>query len=117
MRPGFLLSLTGPHADFIQNTITAYAGLLSGASPGAQPLGLHLEGPFLNPERHGAYNPAWIRLPSREETQRYLDASRGWIKHVTLAPELPGAHAVARGGAHAGRSRRDSRPGPLQYGF
>ncbi|NPV41856.1 MAG: N-acetylglucosamine-6-phosphate deacetylase [Anaerolineae bacterium] len=99
---GFLLSLTGPHADFIEKTISAYAGLLSGVFPGAQPLGLHLEGPFLNPERHGAYNPAWIRLPSREETQRYLDAGRGWIKHVTLAPELPGAPEVARMLADAG---------------
>jgi len=93
---GFVLSIVGPDADFIQNAIEKYVELIPGAHPGALPLGLHLEGPFLNPERHGAYNPAWIRMPALEETQRYLKAGRGWIKQMTLAPELPGAPAVAQ---------------------
>lgn len=56
---------------------------------GAQPLGLHVEGPFLNPARKGAHNPDYLRLPA-------LDAVAGWrpetgVRLVTLAPELPGA--------------------------
>ena len=56
---------------------------------GATPLGLHVEGPFLNPKKKGAHNPAYLRLPD-------LDAVRDWspetgIRLVTLAPELPGA--------------------------
>ena len=56
---------------------------------GAEPLGLHIEGPFLNPRKKGAHNPAYLRLPSP-------DLVRGWtpengVRLVTLAPELPGA--------------------------
>lgn len=59
---------------------------------GATPLGLHLEGPFLNPGKKGAHNPAYIRPPS-------LEAIHGWtpengVRLVTLAPELPGALEV-----------------------
>jgi N-acetylglucosamine-6-phosphate deacetylase len=56
---------------------------------GATPLGLHVEGPFLNPEKKGAHNPAYLRAPD-------LKAIDGWspetgVRLVTLAPELPGA--------------------------
>ena len=56
---------------------------------GAIPLGLHVEGPFLNPGRTGAHNPAYLRLPDLAAT-RYWSPERG-VKLVTLAPELPGA--------------------------
>lgn len=54
---------------------------------GAQVLGIHLEGPFLNPKRCGAQNPEAMRLPTREEIQAYLEAAGGLIKLITLAPE------------------------------
>jgi N-acetylglucosamine-6-phosphate deacetylase len=63
-----------------------------GGYRGATPLGLHIEGPFLNPAKKGAHNPAYLRTPS-------LDAVQDWspengVRLVTLAPELPGALAV-----------------------
>jgi N-acetylglucosamine-6-phosphate deacetylase len=56
---------------------------------GAEPLGLHLEGPFLNPARKGAHNADHLLPPS-------VAAARDWspaagVRLVTLAPELPGA--------------------------
>jgi len=56
---------------------------------GADPIGLHLEGPFLNPAKRGAHNPDYLRPPD-------LSAVREWspekgVRFVTLAPELPGA--------------------------
>ncbi len=69
--------------------------ICEGAPPGfkgATPLGLHLEGPFLNPAKRGAHNPTHLRLPDTTEAQSWrLD--RG-IRLVTLAPELPGAHEM-----------------------
>lgn len=92
---GYLLSITGPDADSIYQLITAYADILDKGVRGATPLGLHLEGPFLNPEKKGAFNPAWLRHPDVKEAQNYLQIGRGWIKQITIAPELPGANEVA----------------------
>lgn len=58
---------------------------------GAQPLGLHLEGPFLNVKKRGAHPASQIRKPSTETLERILDAADGTVKILTLAPELEGA--------------------------
>jgi N-acetylglucosamine-6-phosphate deacetylase len=75
----------------------AQAALLAGAPPGyrgALPLGLHLEGPYLNPERKGAHRAEFLRLPSLAEVESFTPA-RG-VRLVTLAPELPGALEMIR---------------------
>lgn len=59
---------------------------------GAQALGLHIEGPFLNPVKKGAHNPNYLRLPSPELVQDWTPANG--VRLVTLAPELPGALAT-----------------------
>jgi len=92
---GFVISITGPDPDFILSTIRAYVPLLEEDFTGAQPLGLHLEGPFINPQKHGAFDPSWIRQPSLKEMGAYLDTGKGWIRHVSLAPELQGADKIA----------------------
>lgn len=61
---------------------------------GARPIGLHLEGPFLNPEKRGAHNLEDIRLPSLEEIQDW--SSKSIVRIVTLAPEQLGALPVIR---------------------
>jgi N-acetylglucosamine-6-phosphate deacetylase len=62
-----------------------------GERPVAVPLGLHLEGPFLAPERRGAHPAEHLRAPDPS-----LVADEGWSRQsgvalVTLAPELPRA--------------------------
>jgi len=91
----FVITITGPDSAFILNTIKSYVPLLQKDYPGAQPAGLHLEGPFLNPEKRGAFNPDWISKPLLKEMRAWIEAGAGWVKHVTLAPELEGAHEVA----------------------
>ena len=59
---------------------------------GARPLGLHLEGPFLNPGKKGAHNPAYLRLPTPEDVVAW-SVDEG-VRLVTLAPELPNAPEV-----------------------
>lgn len=62
------------------------------AAAGARVLGLHFEGPYLNPVRAGAHNRRWLRSPVDADMKAWdpLDA----IRLVTLAPELPGADAM-----------------------
>jgi N-acetylglucosamine-6-phosphate deacetylase len=54
-------------------------------------LGSHLEGPYLAVERRGAHSVDYLREPQPAEIERLLDAARGTLRQLTLAPELPGA--------------------------
>jgi N-acetylglucosamine-6-phosphate deacetylase len=58
-------------------------------TPGAVPLGWHLEGPMLNPARKGAHPARHLRAP---EPSIYASWTRSaGVALVTLAPELPGS--------------------------
>lgn len=50
-------------------------------------LGLHLEGPFLNPKRLGAHVPEFVRRATLDEIKQLLDFGDGVIKMMTIAPE------------------------------
>lgn len=71
---------------------TAVAALAAGPPAGwqgAEPLGLHFEGPMIAPARKGAHPERWLRPPSP-------DLVDGWSREAgvlmaTIAPELPGA--------------------------
>lgn len=56
---------------------------------GARVLGLHLEGPFLNPEAKGAHDGRFIIPPSRSIYENWT--KKFGVRMVTLAPEIPGA--------------------------
>lgn len=58
--------------------------------------GIHLEGPWLSPDHHGAHDPSLLRGPEVTDVRALLEAGQGRISMVTLAPELPGAEAVVR---------------------
>ncbi len=92
---GFLCSVAAPTAEALVQLVHAYADVLDAGLPGAEALGLHLEGPFLSKEKKGAFNPTWLRQPAMEEAEAVLQAGRGWIRQITLAPELPGAQEIA----------------------
>ncbi|HEY0611057.1 MAG TPA: N-acetylglucosamine-6-phosphate deacetylase [Chitinophaga sp.] len=50
-------------------------------------LGLHLEGPFMNPEKRGAHLLQYITSPAQQDIDRLLQHGQGIIKMMTLAPE------------------------------
>jgi N-acetylglucosamine-6-phosphate deacetylase len=61
---------------------------------GARVLGVHLEGPFLSPVRAGAHRRDWIVPPSPGAVTELLEAGRGLLRLMTLAPEADGALAA-----------------------
>jgi len=69
-------------------------GLAASASraDGAIPLGFHLEGPALNPEKVGAQNSDLLRSPGDLDAAMY---GRSDLRILTLAPELPGSWELA----------------------
>jgi N-acetylglucosamine-6-phosphate deacetylase len=121
---GFTRSFSGTSADQVLAVargllgmgVTSYLptlislpreGILSGVASivaaaalqgGAQILGIHLEGPFLSPQKRGAHRTENLRHPSPAEFLEYHKASKGLLRKMTLAPELPGAlETIAEG--------------------
>lgn len=64
--------------------------------PGAECVGIHLEGPYVNPVRAGALPKGSLRWPSVRELDKLARVAKGRIRMVTLAPELPGALEAIR---------------------
>jgi N-acetylglucosamine-6-phosphate deacetylase len=59
--------------------------------PCAEPLGIHLEGPFLNAACRGVHPPEHLQKPSVKLLDQFLDAGGEFVRILTLAPELEGA--------------------------
>ncbi len=86
----------------LERTLEATRGLsaiirawgASTKSAGAQPLGIHFEGPFLSIERRGVHPAPHILRPSIEILERLLAAADGTARVLTLAPELDDNLAV-----------------------
>ncbi len=66
----------------------------NGETPQAQPLGIHLEGPFLSHKRRGVHPPEYLAEPTVQLFERLWQAARGHVRMMTIAPELPGALEV-----------------------
>ncbi len=90
----YLASLVGDDPDETRSMLSALAR--SSPKGGATCLGFHLEGPFINPVRRGAFPESTLRPPNAEEFVSYQAAADGRIRQLTLAPELPGGMAVLR---------------------
>jgi len=92
---GFLCSLAAEDGNALVDLVAGYVEAMKADAPGAEPLGIHLEGPFISKEKKGAFNPDWLRMPSLQEAEAVLEAGQGWIRQMTLAPELPNADEIA----------------------
>jgi N-acetylglucosamine-6-phosphate deacetylase len=88
---GFLPTLVTTSVEKIRQSLAVFAQLMVGQTANtAQILGVHLEGPFLNPVKRGAH-PAEYLLPlTVENVRRVLGDDAGVVKVMTLAPELDG---------------------------
>jgi N-acetylglucosamine-6-phosphate deacetylase len=69
---------------------------------GAQPLGIHLEGPFLSHVRRGVHPPSDLLKPTVKIFNQLWEASCGHIRIMTIAPELDGAPEVIAEAAKRG---------------
>lgn len=83
--------------------ISKYMGQqrLSGDSR-AEILGIHFEGPFINPIRRGVQPAEFIKLPSADLLSKFIEAAGGHAQMLTIAPELLGAMPCIEAARRAG---------------
>lgn len=80
----------------ILRSIDAFVQARSLSADGPRLLGLHMEGPYLNPKQKGAIDARYIRSPDPVEYEEFLEYGKGAIARWTAAPELPGALDFAK---------------------
>jgi len=89
----FLASTMSAESDLIGKAlknVRDHAGR-SVEMPGAEVIGVHLEGPFISSKYAGAHRRECVKFPDVELFDDWQDMSGGMVKLVTLAPELPGS--------------------------
>ena len=63
----------------------------------ARAVGIHIEGPFLSHAKRGMHPSEFLLAPSPDLLERFWEVSRGNIRMMTIAPEIPGAlETIAR---------------------
>lgn len=82
--------VTNHYRQTIDENARAIVAAMKEQKSGAKILGIHMEGPFINPETLGSISVDDTHAPSIELMQHLYDVSQGNIITVTLAPELPG---------------------------
>ncbi len=80
---GFLAATMTMDKSRILNAFDIVRKAMDMGLPGAEILGIHMEGPFVSMEKMGAQNPKYIVKPDYNLVKDYLDI----IKIITLAPE------------------------------
>jgi N-acetylglucosamine-6-phosphate deacetylase len=83
-------TLTSPCDETLAD-LEAMVEVLDAPPPGAQCLGIHMEGPFLSPTRPGMATADWFEPLTWESFQVFQRAARGHIRMLTFAPEANGA--------------------------
>ncbi|MBS1681253.1 MAG: N-acetylglucosamine-6-phosphate deacetylase [Bacteroidetes bacterium] len=73
------------HYDVFKRAIDAIKAYWEQGGEGV--LGIHLEGPWINPVKRGAHIESLVRSPTLEEVKEILAYGKGVIKIITLAPE------------------------------
>ncbi|MBD8898611.1 N-acetylglucosamine-6-phosphate deacetylase [Rhodanobacter sp. DHG33] len=90
---GFLPTLISDSVDTMRAALAAVDKAFDEGVPGL--LGVHLEGPYLAPERKGVHDPKWFHVPGEEELAMLCAPHRG-VRLVTLAPERVPHDVIAR---------------------
>lgn len=88
----FLMTVATNSAEVFSRSIAAAKKYLQQGCKGMP--GLHLEGPWINPEKRGAHILEYIHRPTLDEAKKFIDEAEGVVKMITLAPEMVGEEIV-----------------------
>ena len=96
---GFLATTVTDKKDILKNALKNVANVKEKHHPGidgADILGIHFEGPYINEEYAGAQPKSAIIKPNLDEFKEYLKDSNNLIKIITIAPEKDNNHELIK---------------------
>jgi len=84
---GILPTTVTQSEKVLMAAVSNVADVIKEGYEGAEILGIHFEGPFLNLQYKGAQPPEYIVKGSVEQFKKYQEAADGYIKLITIAAE------------------------------
>jgi len=93
---GFLATTITQSEEVLTNAVANVAKVMEDGYEGAEILGIHFEGPYLDMKYKGAQPEQYIVKPTIEQFERYQAAAKGHIKYITMATETDDDFALTR---------------------
>lgn len=99
---GFLATTITQSEEVLTKAVANVAKVMEDGYEGAELMGIHFEGPYLDMVYKGAQPEQHIRKPDAEQFKRYQAAAKGQIKYMTIATEADEDFALTRYAAEQG---------------
>lgn len=93
---GFLATTITQSEEVLTNAVANVAKVMEDGYEGAEILGIHFEGPYLDMTYKGAQPEQYIVKPTIEQFKKYQEAAKGHIKYITMATETDDDFALTR---------------------
>lgn len=92
----FLATTLTQSEEVLTNAVSNVAKVVEAGYEGAEILGIHFEGPYLNKAHKGAQPEEYCVKPNIEQFKRYQKAAHGLIKYITMAVENDEDYALTK---------------------
>lgn len=92
----FLATTLTQSEEVLTNAVSNVAKVVEEGYEGAEILGIHFEGPYLNKAHKGAQPEEYCVKPNIEQFKRYQKAAHGLIKYITMAVENDEVYALTK---------------------
>ena len=90
----YVPTTTAGDRETLLRVLRQWAAAAERPSSGAVIRGLYMEGPFLSPRYKGAMREECVCAPELRLAEEFRTAAGGWLRLMTVAPELPGAEVL-----------------------
>lgn len=93
---GFLATTITQSEEVLTNAVANVAKVMEEGYEGAEILGIHFEGPYLDMKYKGAQPEQYIVKPTIGQFEKYQEAAKGHIRYITMATETDEDFALTR---------------------
>jgi N-acetylglucosamine-6-phosphate deacetylase len=91
----FLPTTVSSPPDVLTLAVERLGASIAGSFDGAEPVGIHLEGPFINAMKRGTHKAPNVLRPDLNLFEEWMRASDNTVRLITIAPELDGSEALS----------------------